>query len=359
MFEQLWLFLRDETNRELLSWLAAGIATTFSALWIAITFFARKSSDSKQSPQPTQSKVVTTITGDKNSVAGRDIRQGANGLMLLLILIFFLFLALLLAGQFGGRIQRALFSSSSAIPIVEVSLGCGTDDEKYPDELGDEERKQLVRFAEIAELYADQTIFVSLSVEKPCMRCECRRSAIKIEDSEDNRPESSIDKGSIYYDNLSSADRIADFGPDTPLMWREGLEFTAFSPEDWAVTHYFYLPRYTHLSDAQYKKGEYGYYTVFEGLFTARYYFQSGAAFIHLDTKTPTAAEADMLKCIRDERPPSFLNALLYGCSVYPANIRPPIPEEPYRDEGNEVDPSNSSMLTWPRPLAAGHTAAT
>ncbi|MGO8094664.1 hypothetical protein [Rhizobium leguminosarum] len=336
------------------------MAAAISALWVAFTFFVRKGNGPEQAKSPSAQKTVTTITGDKNSVAGRDIRHGANGLMLLLILIFFLLLTLILAGQFGTRIQHALFSSSFAIPTVQLSLGCGADNQKYPDEMNDEERKQLVRFEEIAELYADETVYVSVSIQKPCMMCECQRSLVMADNAEADRPESSIDKGSISYDQSTTQDRTAEFGDDVPLMWREGLELRASSPEDWAVGHFIYLPRYTHLNDAQYKKGAYGYYTIFDGLFTARYYFQTGAAFIHLDTKAPTATEADMLKCIRDERAPSFLNALLFGCSVSPANTtRPPTIEEPYLDEGEtEEESPNSSMLTGPMAAYVPHMTA-
>jgi hypothetical protein len=310
--EAIWQFLSTPDNREVITWLGSGIAAIAAALWVIIKFFSKKGAG--PSPHPTNQ----TITADRGGVAsGRDTHIGVKGLSLLLILLFFLAVSTVLASNFGKRITDVIIGDDAPIPEVSLALSCGREDEGSPNALKDGEFAQLNKFTELASEMPDQTIYFSVDIELPCAACGCPRADIGMDDREIT--DTDLENGSVYFDSRTTEERRnlwADTYSSTPPMWIEGLEVTAFGGvnNDWATTHYYFLPKYKHLNAQQYRKSGYGMFMVYDGLFALRYYFGTGADVVYLDPIEPTVEEKLKLACIRNSRSPTFMNKLRYGC---------------------------------------------
>lgn len=306
MFSDTWNFITSADNRATLSWLFGGVAAVAAAIWTVFVYF-RKTGGTP----PSSSNV--TISGDDNEVAGRDINKGAGGFLLLIILVFFLAVTLLITSQFRDRIRR-IVASPPALPVTELALGCG-ENLSFADELQGNERQQLEDAWTVAETNTDKTVYLSVTIERDCNACACKRAQMKSDNAyRSSRTKASIAKGSIFYDNETTDQRRARFTEQVPTMWIEGLHILAYAFDHWAVGLGIFLPRYQHLSDSQYRKAAYGYFTKFDGLFTVRLHEQTGQVAVYYDVVQPNAAQLEQLACIRDNRPRTAFNTLIYGC---------------------------------------------
>ncbi|WP_454700886.1 hypothetical protein [Agrobacterium burrii] len=310
MLSDIWDFLTSADNRATLSWLSGGVAAIAAALWTVFVYFRKNPGNPSSAPPP---PAQVNISGNKNQVAGRDINKGAGGFLLLVILVFFLAVTLLLTSQFGDRIRR-IVASPPSIPTMELALGCG-ENLSFADELQDNERQQLEKAWTVAETNTDQPVYLSVTIERDCNACACKRAQMKSDNADrSSRTQASIAKGSIFYDNETTDQRRERFTEQVPSMWIEGLHILAYAFDHWAVGLGVFLPRYQHLSDSQYRRAAYGYYTKFDGLFTARLYEQTGQVAVYYDVIQPSVAQLEQLACIRENRPRTVFNTLAFGC---------------------------------------------
>ena len=103
----IWSFLMQPENREVLSWLGGGLVVFCGGLWAVLRFFVgrRGSATGEASGQPPESRVSTSHGG---IAGGRDVRiDNRSGLQpaTLLLLVLAIIGALLVAvSQVGNRV---------------------------------------------------------------------------------------------------------------------------------------------------------------------------------------------------------------------------------------------------------------
>lgn len=68
MIDDIWSFLRDESNRALLGWLGAGLVAIVGGIWTALKFLFPK-----DATKPERVPMISASYG--SIVAGRDIRD--------------------------------------------------------------------------------------------------------------------------------------------------------------------------------------------------------------------------------------------------------------------------------------------
>jgi hypothetical protein len=104
--DDLWAFLSQSTNQEILTWLGGGVAIAAGGAWAVIRFLVRPpDSPGAGATQPSRSTVRAKGGG---IVAGRDVTvrssQGISGAQTVLLLLAVVGALVLVAGLAGGRI---------------------------------------------------------------------------------------------------------------------------------------------------------------------------------------------------------------------------------------------------------------
>jgi hypothetical protein len=310
-----------------------------SALWAGLQLLFRKKGEQKDESAPRQQY----ISADRGGIAGgRDVNVGLKGLSLLLLIVAIISVAILLASRIGDRLVGRLFGEGAPLEEVTLSLFCGVTGDERAHWAFTEEANQLAAFVDALREREGEPIYASVRIERECNACECQRELLNHENSI-SIPWDEIDRepkfittdrngsliwpvanpdferhpddvqGDVYF-NLRPLEERQEWGLDVPSIWREGYEIFATLPDYWAYTHVIYLPRRHHLTAAQYSSGEYGTVISFDGIFIARSFDRTGGGLRHLE---PMELDGDLrakLNCIREEREPTALNSLLWGC---------------------------------------------
>jgi len=60
MLDELWSWLRDPANREVITWIGGGLVVVIGGIWAVVKFFARKESGAGAAP---------SVRADRGSVA--------------------------------------------------------------------------------------------------------------------------------------------------------------------------------------------------------------------------------------------------------------------------------------------------
>lgn len=333
-----WTFIVDEDNRATIAWLFGSMAAVASALWAGLQFLFRKKDEKKDEGTPRQQY----ISADRGGIAGgRDVNVGLRGLSLLLLIVVIISVAILLASRIGDRLVGQLVGEGAPLEKVSLSLFCGLADDDRAHWVFTDEANQLAAFVDELSDHEGQPIYASVRIERECNACECQRELLNFENSTsipwdeiDREPEFIISdqngslepvlnpdferrpddvQGEVFF-NLRPVAERQEWGLDVPSIWREGYEIFALLPDYWAYTHVIYLPRRHHLTAAQYRSGEYGAVISFDGVFIARSYDQTGGGARHLEPMELNETLQAQLSCIREDREPTALNRLLWGC---------------------------------------------
>ena len=306
--------LGDPNLREAIGWLAGGVAALASGIWVVVRFFIErrtkgdKSGDNKGIPRVTQK-----ITSSGHAVAaGRDANIGVKGAYIV-VLVFFL-VAILLFGlsAFGDNFVRTVVGERVSIPAFSLSISCGSSLVKNPYQISEVERRNIVSFVDFIEQNNGEVVYINIRIDQECAACECLRT-VK-EDSEKPLDLEEPYIGALYIDRRTVQDRKEYFSGWGSRMELEGIELLMFVPGDWAVSHSVFLPRPEHLTESQYRSGEYGTFAQFDGLFTARFSGGTGGNALQLDVLHPSDQQQKQLRCIRDGTHLSALQRLYLGC---------------------------------------------
>lgn len=71
MFDALWAFLKDPTNRDTVGWIGAGVAAVVGGIWVAVKFLSKK--ETGPAVQATNGSIAAG--GD---MTGNQINTGAG-----------------------------------------------------------------------------------------------------------------------------------------------------------------------------------------------------------------------------------------------------------------------------------------
>lgn len=316
-----WEFLSVEQNRQILQWVAGGVATAVAAIWTLVKFFTARSKSEASAPQLPLNQKITVKGGGK--AAGRDINEGIGGFTIFMIVIFTLAISVLLATKYGDRILSNVVGGDGVyIPRASLDLSCTPAVEGYPAILSSEEFKAIELFGNTLYENAGKLVYASVAIERTCSACPCERLAKLDANSE---PEYETPEGwEVYGDSMDDqsglillernvAPRLEGFFEDQTRVAQEGLEMWVWlngAPFAWN----FYFPRTKHLSDRQYRSGAYGAKISFDGVFVPRVEEGTGYGVTVLEPAQISDSVFAKLLCIREDKADSLYNKIVFGC---------------------------------------------
>lgn len=311
-----WLqqLLNDPALRAGIGWLAAGFASLASGIWVVARFYLERRLRMNKPPDAAKSfRIDQKITASGNAIAaGRDANIGVKGLHVVVLILLLVATLLFGLSAFGDHFVRSAVGEASPIPEFSLSLTCGSTDAKNPYQLSVEEKNNLVDFVDFIEQNHDKAVYVSVRIDKECAACGCPRARQEDPDHPLDFVKPYI--GALHIDGRNVQERKKYFSGWGTKMNLEGVELMAFAPDDWAVSHSIFLPRPEHLSESQYRSGEYGTFARFDGLFTARYFGGTGGNALQLDIIRPSDRQEAQLRCIRERGNLSSRQRLYLGC---------------------------------------------
>lgn len=306
--------LNNPAQREAIGWLAGGVAVLASGIWAVVRFLIeRRKGGNKAGSHAGATRVNQTITASGSSVAaGRDANVGVKGAYVVILVLFLVAILLFGLSAFGDSLVRSAVGENSSIPKTYLSLSCGLSGSNNPYQVSASERKNLIDFVDFVRRNQDRVVYLDVRIDQECAACQCARS---IEEDSENLPD--YDEpytGALYID-----DRTAEEQRDGPSGWDKGasmewIELKFFSPSDLAVSHEIFLPRPEHLTEPQYRTGEYGTFARFDGLFTARFSGGTAGNRLRIDVLDPSDQQGKQLRCIREESQLSVQQRLYLGC---------------------------------------------
>lgn len=313
----IWIqqLLSDPELRATLGWLAGGIATVASGIWVIVRFFIEKRTNEKRSDDRADiSRANQEISASGRGVTvegnvkgpiigqvGRDVNVGVKGAYVVILVLFLVAILLFVFSAFGDNLLKILFNERTSIPTFSLSLSCGSSEKRNPYQISEEERKHIVNFRNFIDKNKNTVVYLDVSIEKNCNACECAR-AVDADRRNYEFEEPYI--GALYINQLN---RERD---------RQGVELEMFAPEDWAVSIIAFLPGPGDLSDSQYHYDLYRLYLArYNGLFTARYNGNTGVHILQLDILHPSDQQEKQLRCIREGAQISALQRLYLGCA--------------------------------------------
>lgn len=186
------------------------------------------------------------------------------------------------------------------IPEFSLTLTCGGQVD--PHRLAVDEAKALVDFAGFIERNQDEVVYVGVRIDQTCAACGCPRAA---PDNKGAVSEAEYRAGRLSIDTSTAMVRRQGFpgiGWGGAKMFLEGILLDARIPAAGAVDHQIFLPRWEHLTAAQYRAGEYGTFARFDGLFVARFHGRTGVNMLYLDVLDTSDRQLEQVRVIRQRR---------------------------------------------------------
>lgn len=311
-----WLqqLLSDPSQRDAIGWIAGGIAAVASGIWVVLRFFIESKSKNNVSIRPAHAlRTEQRISASGHAVAaGRDANIGLKGAYVVVLVLFLVAILMFGLSAFGDNFVRNVVGERSSVPAFKLSLSCGSSAAKNPYQVDESERQSIVKFVNFVEQHQDQVVYLDVRIDRECAACQCARSVKEEPDNPVDFEEPYV--GSIYIDGRTVQERRKYFAGWGTKMNIEGIELMMFAPKDWTVSHSVFLPRPEHLSETQYRSGEYGTFVKFDGLFTARFFEETGGRAIELDVLHPSDQQEKQLRCIRQGDHLSTQQRLYLGC---------------------------------------------
>lgn len=300
-------FLRDEGNRQVLSWVGGGLMAIASGVWVVVKFFLKRSA--QKAARGERGGRMTVVVGRGIGIGGKaQVNIGSARVGYGLGSIFSIGLLLLVAGLCASWIVPAV--ARPKLPQFDFAIGCsfdGTSD--APNRLQPDERTAFADLVDFLQNHDTETIYLRARIAADCVACKCQRTdaaAIKAIDRS-----KVLDAGFVSIDDpqLKGHMKISS-------VTRDGHELDVFMPDEWATDGYFFLPRYEQLPEnGLYDKGEPGTFLSYDGLFVAHYFDMTGAQGGYFEP-LPNAdrVQKSQLSCIRRADQMGVFERMTSGC---------------------------------------------
>ncbi|MGP8305357.1 hypothetical protein [Vibrio sp. YIC-376] len=293
-------FLSSEDVRKVITWLAGGIATIISALWVAFKFFITKR-DKSPNDERTNKGSIHIVSADNKGVAiGRDQHNGLKGIYVVIIIALICMVIFASFSEIGKNVISNILGNKEKIESYSLNIPCyWYGEESYS--INEKEFNDINEFFEFSMYNSGAVIYLSLTLTKQCNACGCMRA------DQDNLPDNYLD----WRENKNFW-AILEVDPIYVLEHRKnnlnqyykeelinGLVLALYS-SDYAVGHFISIPRYRYLNDQHYEyETNSDFYFSVNGLFKVLYSFPTGSRSVILETITPTPIQLKQLKCMR------------------------------------------------------------
>jgi len=252
-------FLTPE-NQARLTWIGSGVAAVSGAIWIVVKFFfaAHNKNNSPPSPPDNPTNYAYGNHANIGNVGGNvEITQTIGATISKIALAVLIVGLLLVCAGIAGAWFLASGAQAAALPSMDVTIGCGTDnsDKKKIYAADAEEAAVLNKLLNFGQGYNSDVVYLSITVQKPCGACECYRfEKMPIEDEgadQSQTPPTDVEAndGSADIGEEESPEQSAghiemewaeeyDFDPST----KGNLQVSGMMYEYWAATHSFFFP---------------------------------------------------------------------------------------------------------------------
>lgn len=311
-----WLqqLISDPSQRDAIGWVAGGITALASGIWVVFRFFIEKKTNRFLSNKSVPaSRIEQKISASGHAVAaGRDANVGIRGAYVVVLVLLILAILMFGLSAFGENFVRNAVGEHAPIPAFALSLTCGSSEARNPYQIDESERKNIVDFVDFMREYEDKVVYLDVRIARECAACKCARALKERSDAAISFEDPYL--GVIHIDNRTVEERKQYFSGWGTQMNIEGIELTMFAPKDWAVGNVVFLPRPVHLTESQYRSGEYGTYASFNGLFTARFRGATGGNAIEVNVLRPSDQQEKQLRCIREYERLLMRQRLYLGC---------------------------------------------